>query len=537
MTRTVVFFLLVSSAFRLHSQQNEDYVLGMVLDARTQDAVPFATIRLMEKAVGTITNQDGSFRVPSRYLLMGDRLEISCLGYQARELSLSDMEPGELNVIRLVPAAIQLRESVLYGKRKKPPGPRKIIKRALERIPKNYPITPFSYVGYFRDYQLKDKDYVNLNEALLKILDMGFGTNDLGATKIQLYDYQANTDFKRDTIADGPYNYATREKIIKHAYLYDFGGNELIILRIHDAIRNYNVMTYSYVDLPEKGLIKNHSLSRKKDKLLNRERMYVIGLARNRPVMDSDQMPDATETSRFTAEGTLYISQSSYAIHRMEYKVFDTKSKKSKASKSDSSGKLIFEVTVEYKRYKDKMYPNYISFHNVFTLQKALFHIKGVSIDPEQRCFEVTLNKDPILFIDRAINNFDVRFKGRKIKLERVVPTHKGYRLYPDVQVFDEILEVVTSLYGNGQNLSPDIFEINLTGIKDAQGNDLNAFYVEEYHQFREFFTQQLNLSPNRELPEEVLMKKDAPIFENQPIIRPENFDSYWMNTPLIPQE
>ena len=28
-------------------------------------------------------------------------------------------------------------------------------------------------------------------------------------------------------------------------------------------------------------------------------------------------------------------------------------------------------------------------------------------------------------------------------------------------------------------------------------------------------------------------MKKDIPIFKEQPISKPDNFDEYWMNTPL----
>lgn len=32
---------------------------------------------------------------------------------------------------------------------------------------------------------------------------------------------------------------------------------------------------------------------------------------------------------------------------------------------------------------------------------------------------------------------------------------------------------------------------------------------------------------------EVVLMQKNRPIFDNQPLTRPNNFDEYWMNTPL----
>ncbi len=60
----------------------------------------------------------------------------------------------------------------------------------------------------------------------------------------------------------------------------------------------------------------------------------------------------------------------------------------------------------------------------------------------------------------------------------------------------------------------------------------VNEMKFKTYNQFREFFVQEIK--PNGSILNDTLfMKKDIPIFKDQPIVKPDNFDNYWMNTPL----
>lgn len=522
-----IFLFLATSA---SAQQDKDFVSGILKEKYSEKPIPFATLRSKEKAIGVVSNQDGGFRIPKHFLEEGKILEISCLGYKTREIYLSDLKLDEQNVIYVEQEPIALNESIILGKRKNPPNTRKIIRRAFERISQNYPISPFSYVGYYRDYQLKDGQHINLNEALLNILDKGFTTNDFDSTKIQIYDYKANMDFKRDTLSIKPYDYISKKKVIKNAYLYNFGGNEVSILRIHDAVRNFNVNTYSFIDIPEKGIIKNHSLTRLRDKTINGEPMYVISLEKSNAELDTSEFQNAPKISKFRVKGKIYISKLTYAIHKLEYQVFDNKRiKNNKVSPS-----LIFEVEVEYKELNNKMYINYISFHNSFTLQKSLFKIKEIIIDKEKKCFDLRFNRPPIRFIDWTQKNFYVRFKKKKVKIKKIKPTNTGYILYPDLEIFNEIKEELKSLYGDSQYFSPDILEFQFVNLTDANGNEINSFYSEEYNQYREFFTQKIREHNGFDMPSTTLMKKDVPLLYNQPIFKPTNFDEFWMNTPLI---
>ena len=56
--------------------------------------------------------------------------------------------------------------------------------------------------------------------------------------------------------------------------------------------------------------------------------------------------------------------------------------------------------------------------------------------------------------------------------------------------------------------------------------------FIRNINQFREFFVQEVK--PNVKSPvDSLFMEKRKPIFKDQPIIKPDNFNDYWMNTPL----
>jgi len=74
----VVFVMLQATV--VFSQQ-ESFVAGKLLDLKTKEPIPFATIRIKNKSKGVISNFDGGFKIPIEFQKIGDTLEISSLGY------------------------------------------------------------------------------------------------------------------------------------------------------------------------------------------------------------------------------------------------------------------------------------------------------------------------------------------------------------------------------------------------------------------------------------------------------------------------
>lgn len=565
------FFMLFYSA-TVFSQ--EDFIQGQLRDAQTSEPVVFATIRIKDKAIGVISNQDGGFRIPKKFKDLGDVLIISSMGYKKKEIPIAGLSPEAINIIQLSQGVLELSEAVVTARKKRRLTARKIVKKAIEAIPVNYPQNSFSLLGYYRDYQLnQENDYINLNEAILEAFDLGFDEIDSTTTKVKIYEYKKNTDFERDMVADGPYNYRTWKKVIDKAYLFNYGGNEFTILRIHDAIRNFKINSFDFVNQLEKDFLNNHFFDWEDDVYLDDQSLYGIGFRNSKPGI--------------RVSGKFAISKENFAIYKMEYAIYDTSEEKNKRKRKDrDKNRLIFKVVSEYKPKYGKMYLNYISFHNSFLLgMPPKFVISQIYLDDSCKCFVIRFTEIVDYFSTRKKKHYNFIFNDRKISFSRIIPYLYTVRLYPDwterqfAEIRSELDEMVRSFkldpvntpkemsrefkYATGDlhiykaRLDPDLieeglgnmfqvelkegsfeldmpkgFQVTIERLKDIYGFFLNRRVYNEYKQFREFFVQQVR--PGKTVPRNSLfMNNRKPIFENQPIGKPGNVEDYWMNTPL----
>ncbi|MEP3211298.1 MAG: carboxypeptidase-like regulatory domain-containing protein [Maribacter sp.] len=528
-----VFLLIMSNS--AWSQERE-YIAGILLDAKTQEPVAFASIRIKDRALGIISNTDGSFKIPLKYKEYGDIIEISSMGYQTKEIPLSQLSLITLNTIRLVPGVLELVEAVVKAKSRKR-GKRikrlkklsaaQIVNKAIQAIPNNYPTSTFSSIGYYRDYQLKKENYVNLNEAILEVVDAGFDNNDHSTTKVRLYDYSGNDDFNRDLQGRYKYDYKHYKKYIDKAYLSDYGGNEFSILRIHDAIRNHKINAYDFVNVLHTDFVANHFFKKEDEIHRDDEWLYQISFAKI--------------LHRYRALGTIYIAKRDFAIHKMEYTLYD-RTRTTENKQKDKHGideEIIFTVNTEYRRKYAKMYLNYISFFNTFQVsQPPKFMLKETVVDLQCKCFVLTFNNKVDLLYAKEKKYYDFKFKGKKIQIDRIRIEKDNEHLvlvYPDM-ARSEFLNITNTLnVAERKRLETfDMLTITLTGLRDATGaaNLINEMQYITYKQFREFFVQEIK--PNGSVLNDTLfMKKDIPIFKDQAVVKPDNFDDYWMNTPL----
>lgn len=525
MFRSKILFLAVLF-METHLFGQGDVLKGKLVDSSTSEPIAFATIALKGQTVGVISNQDGGFILPERFNRLGDTLRISSMGYEKKEILISTLSTELPTTVYLNPSLFILEEAIVNGKKRKPLSARKIVRTAIEKIPENYPFIPFSTVGYYRDYQLKNHQYLNLNEAILEVFDMGFQRDDNSTTKVQIYDYKKNSDFERDTLADRPYNYKTKKKVVNRSFLKSYDGNEFVLLRIHNALRNYKINSYDYVNKLQVDLLWNHRFWKDSNTYVNDEMLYVLNFER------------VTESS--IGSGVLFISAIDFAIHKMEYTVFgdtddDNGLKKNSKKRADA---IIFKTTISYKKNDGKMYLNYISFYNTFRIKKpSSFFIKDILVDLSRKRFEVNFNSRPDEKNVHKERNFNFQIKGKRINFEKLEVFGNRVLLYPslrseeEVVAFTKIAQLSEGDQDEQRQLS-NIFNIKVKNLRDNQGNHLNRGFYEDFKQYREFFVQQVK--PKTTFPKDVLfMNKDKPIFEDQPIFKPENFDDYWMNTPL----
>ena len=521
-------FLLVLIVFctGLFLARGQEFIRGRLLDSKTEEPIVFASIYLENINRGVISNLDGGFKIPMRYREIGDSLVISSMGYRQIKRSIFDFSPEKTNIIRLEPALFELQEAVVKARK---PGmsenltAKAIVRRAIKGISENYPTKPFSQVGYYRDYQLDRSEYVNLNEAILETFDQGFKAVDSSTTRVLLYEYKENANFRRDTLTRKPYDYNFKggAKIVDNAYLPSHGGNEFVILNVHNAIRNYKIDTYSYVHRLENDLLKQHEFSVEDDSYLNDQLLYTIRFEKTLP--------------NYKAHGRLFISKQDYSIYKMEYAVYHKNTSKTLLAfrKDKNKEQLVFEVSTEYRKRDGKMFLSYISFHNAFKVwEPPKLVLEYVGLNYNRQCFVLNFNNELSSTSAEQIKNYEIRFKRKKVKITTLVVFENQVFLYPKLdkkKVFEKIVENAKEV-----GLKEVDLNIKIRNIKDVEENMINEWSSKRYNQFREFFVQQVKPNgPFRSYSDMFYMNKKKPIFSDQPTVKPDNFDDYWMNTPL----
>ncbi len=518
------FILLLSSSF-VFGQQIE-FIAGRLVDSKTLEPIPYASIRIVNKNIGIISNSDGGFKIPVDFKKNADAVEISSLGYKTKEVFLSSFVENQIYTIALFENVEALNEVVVTtSKKRKRLTAREIVQLAIEKIDKNFPTEPSSYVGYYRDYQLKDGTYLNLNEAVLAIFDPGFGFEDLKETQTVLFKYTENQDFERDSVASQTYDYANRTKVIPEATISGRIRNEYTRLRLHDAIRNYNIHTYSFIDRLDRDLIKNHKLKLTADSFFDGIPLYTIKISK--------------VVGTIEVIGTLFIEKSNFGIHKLAYAVYEKEPPKYrkgpfwnigvKTMDNGTLGRLLYDIKVEYRSRNNKLYLNYISFKNAFDiLLPPKFAPIAAEIDGDRKCFKLIMNNPPLRKDALKTKNYSLYYQKQKLNIERIEMDKNTIYVYPKNAKVVFNPKLVRQF--RSRNLLGVSIEIN--NVEDVYGNMVHESEAIQYEQFREFFTQKLTLGI-KEHTDSLYMKKAIPLNGNQPIVPPTNISDYWMNTPL----
>lgn len=491
----------------------DEVITGKIVDSQSEFPVPFATIKIKSKMLGVVSNANGDFQIPMRFRQESDSLVISCIGYSSRTISFQDLKQSEFNLITLSPSIGSLNEVVVKPKRNRNLSASKILKQAITNIKVNYPQEPYSYIGYYRDYQMIDTSYLNLNEAIIEVYDQGFYSFDFAKTLIELYQFKRNTDFPLDTTTTKPYDnkpakYGRGEnKYIPNGKLSPLGGNELSILRLHDAIRNYSWYSFSFVDVFARDFENNHFLKLEEDVNLDTLSLYTISFR---------SKFDASGPINYSV-GKLFIEKSNFAIHKMEYSTYN------KTMKGDQ---LMYAIQTEYARVGDKMMLNYISFNNGFkTHNDTDFKVIKTSYNQDEQALVIELNSIPEPTSVTNVNNYELKFGNQKLVIQSAL-------LKGELQVSLALDQKSADLISANRGDISSKLTLSASGIRDLKNRELDKSSSTTVFQFRELFVQKL--FPSKSAPNDRrYMDKNAPLSQEMVGLNLQDMGDYWMNTPL----
>ncbi len=334
--------ILFFTSFNLFSQQI--FIKGMIADAENGEGVSFAHIGICGKSIGAVANDDGKyeFHIPDNVL--NDTLCASAIGYETFKFPVKELKGLSNFNISLKPQTSYLDEILIKDDRI---TARRVVRKAIARIYKNYPKKPFNLKGYYRDYLRKNNQYISFLEGVFTIDDPGFRKpTDNTRIKINQLRFTKNyinnlteyvTEFQKDST-----------KLLMYGISPAFKGNEFSNLYYHNPIRNHSA-SVPFIGIFDTFSERNYDLEIDYYTYVDNQEVYVINIA-------------PSKKYRFThvnIEGKLFIRTDNYAIVKFNYAYFVTKRLESKKW---------FELNVEYREFEDKMFLKYFSFMNYYKL-------------------------------------------------------------------------------------------------------------------------------------------------------------------------
>jgi len=291
-------------------------ISGNVTDAKTGEPLAFATVALKSEPFGTITNLVGNFdfHIPKEY---GEsKIVISSLGYVNFSISVNDALGQDSLLILLEQGHVVLDEVLVTEDL----SAENLLKIAINNIERNYPMSPVSMDGFYRDTKKVDGEYVALLEAAVKIYDK---------------DYKAPRDHTK-----------LRERVslveVRRTYDYDYS--------LKKYFSQYNVME----DLLLENFVKYRTFNTEEEFYANLSRKKVVGY-NNQPIdLVFIELPDYSLK--------IYIDDN-YGIRKIIFNWGDDSQPIYSYRKSRKLENQIMklEKQIEFQEYEGKLYLKYIA--------------------------------------------------------------------------------------------------------------------------------------------------------------------------------
>lgn len=288
-------------------------ISGRVTDAETKEPLPFASVWIKSKTIGTVTNAHGDFdfHIPPEFA--NETLVISMLGYNDFESVVSGISTHQPLAVALENSLVLLHEFVVHDSL----TGGDILQRALSRIEENYPMQPFLMEGFYRDIKKVGGTYISLLEAA-----------------VDIYDENYKRPRNQHKLREGVRLREVRKSLgYENKFTSFFDQDNLLEdLLLHNSIR------YRQIE--------------------DREEMYAV------MKRDRDSYYNGNEIFVISYSGEyflkIFVEKSDYSIIHLEFE--RNGSDKIPGRKKNMASRFTgIKKTIDFKRIEEKMYLNYIS--------------------------------------------------------------------------------------------------------------------------------------------------------------------------------
>lgn len=152
---------------------------GTLIDGISGDPIAYGTVGVLSSTIGTITNQNGGFRLVVPDSLIHSKLKLSHVGYQSQELELSFLTEQHI-IFSLAPKVIPLQEVVV-----RIINPSEVLRAMWLRRHENYSDSPVHITAFYREGIEHKNKSLSLTEAVLDIYKTGY-LSDVKSDQVKL---------------------------------------------------------------------------------------------------------------------------------------------------------------------------------------------------------------------------------------------------------------------------------------------------------------------------------------------------------------
>ncbi len=181
---SILVFIVLLLMTKMNAQDTS-VITGKVINGEDKEPLSFASIRLKNHPIGTISNENGEFDFYIPKSKRNDTLSISFIGFNSYEVPLVNIN-RKLEII-LTPSSNVLDEVILTEK-----NPLDYIKKALERLPDNYPQEEYQTLAYYREKFIENGAVVNKEEGVFKTYYPKVGDSAKNQHQLLLYKPEEN---------------------------------------------------------------------------------------------------------------------------------------------------------------------------------------------------------------------------------------------------------------------------------------------------------------------------------------------------------
>ncbi|MBK6283350.1 MAG: carboxypeptidase-like regulatory domain-containing protein [Draconibacterium sp.] len=147
------------------------FLSGKIVDNKKGDPIKYASISLLNKPIGTITNVDGNFILKIHPNFIRDTIVISCMGYI--QLLIPAYKILDEDVIVMNSFSIRIKEVKVVAT-----TPEKLLENIRENLAVNYSDDSKLMTAFYRETIKQDDEYINVSESVIEILKAPYNNSN-----------------------------------------------------------------------------------------------------------------------------------------------------------------------------------------------------------------------------------------------------------------------------------------------------------------------------------------------------------------------